>query len=250
MKQRIIVVSVISIVLCVLMAGTIIAADAQKVQPYRETVLKASYTSMVELEEDITTARKNLASYIKLTKGKRSEEELNALVAQQQKEILAIKEATLQAMTPYERTCYRVKQAADPGIESKQETCVVTFNKLCYDYALTWLEQYKDSDQDHFYTIFFAVSESWGICQNEKNVRNTDPAFEDKEYAESLMRVQLERGKKIEDILVILSEQAEYSYLNKMDEQAEREMRGDLVNILKDTLTITERDVKNALSIR
>ena len=64
------------------------------------------------------------------------------------------------------------------------------------------------------------------------------------------MRVQLERGKKIEDILVILSEQAEYSYLNKMDEQAEREMRGDLVNILKDTLTITERDVKNALSIR
>ena len=60
----------------------------------------------------------------------------------------------------------------------------------------------------------------------------------------------MERGKKIEDILAVLSEQAEYSYLNKMDKDAEREMRGDLVNILKETAEITEKDVKYALSIR
>ena len=224
--------------------------DAQKVQPYREMALKASYTSMEELEKDIKVARQNLASYINLTKGKCNEEDLGALVAQQQNEILALKEETLDVMTPYERTCYRVKQAADPGIDSKQENCSVTFKKLCYDYALMWLEQYKDSGKDHYYTIFFAVSESWKICQDEKNVRDADPAFDDIEYAESLMQVQLERGKKIEDRLAVLSEQAEYSYLNKMDKDAEREMRGDLVNILKETAEITEKDVKYALSIR
>ena len=250
MKKRIIIVSLICLVLCGLMAGTIVAVDAQKAQPYRETALKASYDSMEELEADIATARKNLANYIKLTQGKRGEQELSTLAAQQQNEILALKEKTLASLTPYERTRYRVKQAADPEIDSKQDTCIVTFNKICYDYALLWLEQYKDSEQDHYYTIFYAASESWKICESEKGLRQNGPVFQDKEYAEHLMQEQLERGKKTQDVLSALSEQAEYSYLNEMDEDAERRMRSDLAEILRDVNVITEAEVTRALKLR
>lgn len=247
MKKRIIVVSVVCFVLCLVMAVAITALDAQRPQLYQETALKASYDSMEALEADIEISRKRFANYIKQTENKLSGEEFKTLQAEWQSTVYALRQETLAALSPYERTRYQVQQAADTNIDSKEDTCIVTFQKICYDYALSWLEQYRNSGRDHYYTIFFAVRESWEICEQEKGCRQTDPPFEDRKYAEELMQSQLERGKKIEDALVLLSMEQSYAFLNELDEDVRREMRGGIVDYTADIADISTKDVEAAL---
>ena len=247
MKKRMIIISAICLGLSVVMVATIGAIGAQNPRPYRETALKASYDSMEALEADIEISRKRFANYIKQTENKLSGEEFKTLQAEWQSTVYALRQETLAALSPYERTRYQVQQAADTNIDSKKDTCIVTFQKICYDYALSWLEQYRNSGRDHYYTIFFAVRESWEICEQEKGCRQTDPPFEDRKYAEDLMQSQLERGKKIEDALVLLSMEQSYAFLNELDEDARREMRGGIVDYTADIADISTKDVEAAL---